>query len=80
MSINLENPFRVTDMENTDDLEMALFLSQLPDKDPMGGIENMRRNLERALSCAKDGEVILFEAEIKHWISEIDDFLKTKLS
>ena len=63
-------------MENQDTLEIAKFLASLPAQDPLGEIKNMRTNLERALSCAKDGSVTLFEAEIKHWIAGIDKFLE----
>lgn len=51
----------------------------LPPRDPLADIHNIRRNLERALSCAEEGRVMLFEAEIKHWIAGIDSFLLSKI-
>jgi hypothetical protein len=62
-------------MENHDKFVMAQFLANLPDRDPLGDITNMRRNLERALACARNGDVLLTEGEIKHWIEGIDRFL-----
>ncbi len=68
-------------MLNDDDMELAKFLCSLPERDKFADIENMRRNLERALSTAtKDGIVVLYAAEIKNWMDGIDQFLESNRS
>jgi hypothetical protein len=63
------------------DMELAKFLCSLPEKDKFADIENMQRNLTRALSTAtKDGIVVLYAAEIKCWLEGITQFLESSKS
>lgn len=64
-------------MSEGPDMELAKFLCSLPEKEKFADIKNMRTNLTRALSTAtKDGLVLLYAAEIKHWIDGITLFLE----
>lgn len=56
-------------------LEMAKFLMSLPDNNPLADLENMQRNLSRALNCCENGEVRLTEAEIRYWILGINELI-----
>lgn len=58
-----------------DDIRVLNLLASLPNRDPLAFMKNMRTTLTRALSCAKDMEVTLYDGEIRHWINGTDDFI-----
>ena len=66
-------PERLPDISQ---LQLLEFLMTLPEPDPLMAVKNMHTNLNRALSCARHGEVTLTENEVIHWINGLDEFLK----